>query len=104
MDLRDFGVFLHLESFISISETNPCFTSYNTANCYTLAEEQACQNSSDVSTMFWNKTCYPVSAYCNLYNFTTFNATHCASNADPSLLKPYGEIGHRISASEDFFT
>ncbi|XP_037091264.1 sodium- and chloride-dependent GABA transporter 2-like [Pollicipes pollicipes] len=97
-------IFYTVASFRSTLGWSSCANDYNTENCFTLAEEQACLNQTGGTDLFWNKTCYPIDAFCAQNNFTLFNATHCSSNVNSSLLKAYGDIGHRISASEDYFT
>ena len=79
-----------------------CVASFNTINCFTVAEERACLNASGQTALFWNRTCYPIAAFCAAHGFSPVNATHCAT--EPGRPLPYTEIGHRISASEDYFT
>ena len=78
---------------------------YNTINCFTVAAEQACLNASQNTQLFWNRTCYPISEFCSEHGYSLVNATHCVRegvmDAAPT---PFAEIGHRISASEDYFT
>ena len=83
----------------------PLSCRYNTINCFTVAEERACLNASRHTELFWNRTCYPIGAFCAEHRFRQVNATHCASVAEPARPPlPYAEIGNRISASEDYFT
>ena len=77
---------------------------YNTQNCFTVAEDEHCLNVSDHTSMFWNKTCYPIKDYCDNFKFTLINETHCANNTNSSIVMRYSDIGSRIGASEDYYT
>ena len=80
---------------------------YNTINCFTVAEEQACLNASGHTALFWNRTCYPISAFCAQHGLRQVNATHCADTGGDLAgrpPRPYTEVGSRVSASEDYFT
>ena len=69
-----------------------------------MAAEQNCQNISGGADMFWNKTCYPIGEYCELFNFTLVEDNNCVNNSNTSIIKSYDEIGSRIGASEDYYT
>ncbi|XP_043243346.1 sodium- and chloride-dependent glycine transporter 1-like [Amphibalanus amphitrite] len=97
-------IFYTAASFTSQLGWSTCSSEYNTQNCFTVAEEQHCLNVSGNTEMFWNKTCYPISDYCENFKFTLINETHCMNSTNSSIIKSYDDIGNRISASEDYYT
>ncbi|XP_043232572.1 sodium- and chloride-dependent glycine transporter 1-like isoform X2 [Amphibalanus amphitrite] len=98
-------IFYTVASFRATLGWSNCANEYNTINCFTVAEEQACLNASQHTELFWNRTCYPIDRFCAEHGFRQVNATHCASAAEPARPPlPFAEIGSRISASEDYFT
>ncbi|XP_037074005.1 sodium- and chloride-dependent creatine transporter 1-like [Pollicipes pollicipes] len=80
-------VFYAAASFTSELAWSRCGHDYNTRDCYTIADDDFCVNSSDRAKLFWNNTCYPVSEFCMQHDFSPYNNTHCInSTAEQAML------------------
>ncbi|XP_037799618.1 sodium- and chloride-dependent betaine transporter-like [Penaeus monodon] len=90
--------------FASFSDVLPwsrCDNDFNSINCFTDAEAEACKNS---SLVYYNRTCLSVGDYCGLAGLGEFNKTHCHDPANGSAwVRPVETVLTRISASEDYF-
>ena len=73
---------------------------FNTPNCYSLLDAEACGNSS----VFWNRTCTEVEDFClNFgYDFDEKNNSHCFTQTD-GFPVPVENVSFRVSSSEEFW-
>lgn len=97
-------VFYTAASFTSELGWSNCANEYNTADCFTIAEEARCLEESGGSQLFWNRSCYPISQYCQQNDYEMINATSCRSLSNSSIILPFADVGSRISASEDYYS
>lgn len=76
-----------------------CNQDYNTANCYSLLEAEACNG-----TIFYNKTCTEITDFCNHFGFDADpdNNTHCFTKGNLFPM-PVQNVTFRVSSSEEFW-
>ena len=90
-------IFFAGASFRNELEWSRCGHSYNSPDCFTIAQDKQCQNESSGTELFWNNTCYPISDFSEQRNFTS--AVNSSCNSDRG-----GTFEHnRILSSEEYF-
>jgi len=94
------SLFYTFQSFTSVLPWGHCNNSFNSKNCFTMADARACQNE---SKYYYDHDCIDTASYCDLTNLTQYNLTHCIDPENSTAIQPANATLYLISASEDFF-
>ena len=78
-----------------------CNHDYNGQNCFSFTQADACND----TTLFWNKTCYPIDTFCSNHEMVSFegNNTHCFTLTWDGEAIATKNLEPRVSAAQEFW-
>lgn len=71
-------------------------------DCYSSLQDVECQQSTNKSSIFYNKSCMAIQTVCSSFNFEDGNTTHCFS-LSVGKIKLLSELYDRVLSSEEYF-
>ncbi|XP_024888135.1 sodium- and chloride-dependent GABA transporter 1-like [Temnothorax curvispinosus] len=80
-----------------------CDNDFNTNDCYSNLQDMKCQQDSNKTQIFYNKTCMAIHRVCSSFSYNDGNTTHCWGGPNGET-KSLGELYDRVLSSEEYFS